>query len=338
MTSAKSIGASINSRTLLGRSLVGQGIEIGPGHQPFPLAFGGATARYVDRWDPETNRLLFPEVDGAGFVEPDVLANLDIERLSAFGAGSQDFVIASHVLEHLSEPIGQLVDIHRVLRPGGTLLLLLPERTRTFDRTRQPTPLAHLVDEHRRGVTEVDDLHLIEFVTQVPDGWGSLGPPERDAERFDSHRRRSIHVHCWNEAEFAEVVVYTIVELGLGWELIDRLDVDDSAGEMEFGLALRRPTVCLPGADAGDRFWRIWQALRERPSPASPAPPPASESAAPADAALIRELTETKASLEAAQAVIARHEQVLGPLRRIGALDVARALIRRLEQLRNWSP
>jgi SAM-dependent methyltransferase len=327
-------------RTALGRFLVGGGVEIGPGHMPFPLVFGGATARFVDRWDPETNRQLFPEVAEAGFVEPDILANLDTDRLSAFADESLDFVIASHVLEHLAEPIGQIVDIHRVLRPGGIFLLVLPDRRRTFDRHREATPLGHLIDEHRAGVTMVDDAHVAEFVAMVPENWGGATPPPYESTPFDQHRQRSIHVHCWTEGEFAEVVAYSIVELGMGWELIDRLRVDDVDDGIEFGMVLRRPTVDLPWAEAGERFWKSWHSLDRGPQPplsfVAPDFEPVPASPSPPDLELaetVRQLTATQARLDAAQMVIARHERVLGPLRRAGLLAALKSATRRY---RRW--
>jgi SAM-dependent methyltransferase len=149
----------------IARHLVGGGVELGPGHNPYPLDLPGTTVAYVDRWDPDENQALFPELgDAAPFPVPDVVCDLNTDRLEALDDTSQDFVIASHVLEHVAEPLGLLDDIHRVLRPGGTALILLPDMRRTFDRNRPPTGLDHLVREHSAGVTEVDDDHIREFL------------------------------------------------------------------------------------------------------------------------------------------------------------------------------
>ena len=57
-------------------------------------------------------------------------------------------MLASHVLEHVANPLRLLDEVHRVLRPDGLLLLLLPDRHTTFDRTRAPTSLEHLMDDY----------------------------------------------------------------------------------------------------------------------------------------------------------------------------------------------
>jgi SAM-dependent methyltransferase len=258
------------ARRRLARHLVGTGIEIGPGHQPLPIAFPGVTVRYFDRWQPEESRALFPELGDAEFPEPDVMGDLDRDRLSPLADESEDFVIASHVLEHVAEPLGLLADIHRILRPGGFALVLLPDRRRTFDRSRPPTPLAHLVDEYRRGVTEVDDDHMVEFLTQSGEGASYTGmPSEADGERaawFDWHRKRSIHVHCWTEDEFLEVLLHAVAAMGHQWEFVDGIIADDEGQHgIEFGYVLRRSTLAFKPSELAERFdatWREWCAAR----------------------------------------------------------------------------
>jgi SAM-dependent methyltransferase len=229
----------MSARERISPYLVGDGIEVGPGSNPFPLP-AGSTVRYVDRSTPSEARRLYPEVPEAEFPEPHVVIDFDVDRLDVFSTCSLDFVIASHVLEHLADPLGFLVEIHRVLRPGGIAIVLLPDRRRTFDKTRPPTPLEHLVEDHACGVTRVDDEHVEEFLAHADRGSSRAFAPEGASreEFFNWHRLRSMHVHCWTEAEFHSVLIYAIVRLGLSWEIADRLERPYDG--MEFGYVLRR--------------------------------------------------------------------------------------------------
>lgn len=253
------------ARRQLSRHLAGAGIELGPGHVPFPIPAVGVSVTYVDRWRPNENRHLFPELgDEATFSEPDVVSDFDTDRLRSFADQSQDHVIASHMLEHVADPLGLLDDIHRVLRPGGVLILLLPDRRRTFDRDREPTPLSHLVDDHQRGVTSVDDDHIAEFLART----GSALPAEPDERKvaFDLHRRRSIHVHVWDPDEFFEVLVHAITEMGHTWEMVDALLAEDE-GEWgcDFGWVLRPASRVDDPSVRAERLrsgWALWKEQR----------------------------------------------------------------------------
>lgn len=66
--------------------------------------------------------------------------NLDEPRWP-FADSSADRIIAEHVLEHMHEPIQFLQECHRILRPGGRLILEVPNWKHE---------LAHFEIEHRK--------------------------------------------------------------------------------------------------------------------------------------------------------------------------------------------
>ncbi len=130
----------------------------------------------------------------------------------------------------------------------------------TFDAPRPSTPLRHVLDEYRDGVIEVSDAHIVEFCEAIY-GQPPIHPPEvrewhdpatLDAERFDLHRRRSIHVHCWSAEELASMLT-GLVALGLIEVRLTDLYVHDDRGDLadpgdpgagvvdiEFGLVLEK--------------------------------------------------------------------------------------------------
>jgi hypothetical protein len=249
-------------RARMATQLSGAGIELGPGHQPFPVP-AGVRVELVDQWEPDESRALFYELDsGVSFPPPDIVANLDTDRLQAVPADTQDFVIASHILEHLAEPIGMLVDIHRVLRPGGVVLALLPDRRRTFDRTRFGTGIDHVVGEHKAGTTVVGDDHIVEFILHADHLMrreeGTEPEPLTD-ELIEAHRLRSIHAHCWTEDEFLDVLVFCARELGLGLRLIDGFSARAGRGGWEFGMVLQK--VARAERDPTEEMLATWSAL-----------------------------------------------------------------------------
>ncbi len=61
-----------------------------------------------------------------------------------------DYVIASHVFEHIPDPVGWMQDLTRVLRPGGILSLIIPDKRFCFDINRSLTEVSDLVDAYLR--------------------------------------------------------------------------------------------------------------------------------------------------------------------------------------------
>jgi SAM-dependent methyltransferase len=56
---------------------------------------------------------------------PDVLHDLDVTPYP-FPASSFDIVIAEHVLEHVNQVIRVVEELHRIVAPGGVLLVEVP--------------------------------------------------------------------------------------------------------------------------------------------------------------------------------------------------------------------
>lgn len=67
------------------------------------------------------------------------------------------------MIEHTTDPIGAIKGAWRKLRPGGSLILVVPEMTRTCDRNRLVAPLSHVVLDHKKPDRVRDQEHFMEF-------------------------------------------------------------------------------------------------------------------------------------------------------------------------------
>jgi predicted SAM-dependent methyltransferase len=86
------------------------------------------------------------------------LINHDCRQSLPFPDGVVDHILCSHYLEHLPPPImmNTLTDFARVLRPGGTLHVILPD-------------LRYTVDRYSRGEIDADQM-LREQLMRSPTG------------------------------------------------------------------------------------------------------------------------------------------------------------------------
>lgn len=104
-----------------------------------------------------------------------------------------DYVLASHVLEHVANPIAALAEWYRVVRPGGIIYLVVPNRLSAWDRLRELTPVEHFLDDHARGTTARDATHIDEFASQVD--WSLFSPdtPTDDIPAKRAELARGLH-------------------------------------------------------------------------------------------------------------------------------------------------
>jgi SAM-dependent methyltransferase len=200
---------------LLAWHLRGRGVEIGALWRKFPVP-PHAAVYYVDRIPDSDLHHHYAEVT-LPIIAPDVVA--DATHLP-FLPASLDFVIASHVLEHLPFPLAALGHWYDVLRPGGVLLLKIPDKRFTFDVKRERTPLPHLIAEDEAGEASFDKrAHFEDWVENVVGrerGSPEFGPQLKQLLDADY----SIHYHTWIDADIREIAEYSRTRMGLKWRPI----------------------------------------------------------------------------------------------------------------------
>lgn len=204
----------------LARRILGSlphGVEIGASaFNPFP----GVRAWNLDTID--NGMFQRAQVLGMGrAVRVDVHASA--ERMP-FRDGALDFVLASHVIEHMPDTIRALGEWDRVLRPGGVCFLIVPHRERTTDRPRPRTDLLHHLADYALGTTAATDA-------MVP----------------------SSHYHVWHTQDFVALVEFLCRRGFLDWQIEVVEDVDSKVGNGFTVVAKKRAAVVpLPQAPDGE--------------------------------------------------------------------------------------
>jgi SAM-dependent methyltransferase len=194
-----------------GMYIEGHGIEVGALHSPIPVS-GSVSVQYVDRMSVADLRRQYPELDALPLVEPDILD--DGEHLTTLEDASQDFVIASHFLEHCQDPIGTIKAMLRVVRPGGVLYVAVPDKRFTFDRNRPVTTLEHLLRDHEEGPSWSRVGHFEEWTSLAEDA-NIKGRTARQLMDFDY----SIHFHVWTQAEVLELFAAMKTRCGVDFDI-----------------------------------------------------------------------------------------------------------------------
>jgi predicted SAM-dependent methyltransferase len=213
------------------RYLKGEGIEIGAASLPLRVP-PKVRVRYVDNL--ARDELIAQS--GEGFlgrgIDMDAIPQTDViddaQTLSTFADDSLDFVVASHVLEHLEDPIGALKNFARVTRRDGIIFLILPDARHTFDYLRDRTTIGHVLRDHEEGPHTSRMHHYAEWAEYI-EGIGPAGIPARSAEYAAANAHH--HFHVWELEDFLGL----LGAIDLDCELLHA-----QAYKHEFAVVLRR--------------------------------------------------------------------------------------------------
>jgi SAM-dependent methyltransferase len=195
--------SSVKMREIAVFRLSGTGIEIGAASSPFPIPLN-CHVRYGDRLDKNAlNNSLYAGQEIFNLIEPDLTT--DLETLEGSEDNTLDFIVDCHVIEHTRNPIAALENSYNKLRTGGYLVLVVPDKERTFDKKRELTKLEHLISDYEHPSQERDKQHYVEFfhvVREVPDEELDYTVDVKFKEQDD------IHYHTFTYESFTLLIDY----------------------------------------------------------------------------------------------------------------------------------
>ena len=160
------------------------GLEIGPLDRPLVPRNSGRPIYYADYAPRETlreNSRNDPHVDCDKIPEIDYLIAPPPKRLER----EFDYIIASHVAEHVPDFLGWFVTLSGWLRPGGRIVLAIPDRRHCFDYLRTPSTVGQLIEAYVAGRTQptvanIYDGFRLALHFDVPQSWQSDPSPPYD--------------------------------------------------------------------------------------------------------------------------------------------------------------
>jgi SAM-dependent methyltransferase len=152
-----------------------RGLEIGPLAAPRVRKNEGPV-RYLDHADADELRRKYA-------VDPDMqhrlaeIVDVDYvmgEHQGIYDAVAQDapfdYVIASHLIEHIPDPVTWMQDVAKALRIGGVLSLVIPDKRYCFDVNRRTTEIGDLVDAHLRHLRQPSYRQVYDFISKEISG------------------------------------------------------------------------------------------------------------------------------------------------------------------------
>ena len=183
------------------------------------------------------------------------------DMVGAVAQNRFDYVVASHVIEHVPNVLKFLCDVYDLLVPGGIVFLVIPDKRFTFDVKRPQTSFGSLLEsfylnKNKPGVGAVYDHFSQAMRVSSHDVWyGSFRSEEATPLLSSSkawalaesvHKNDEyldVHVNVFTPQSFLEILKKAI-EHDIVTFKVEKF-CDTQSGHLEFMIALKKPASDL---------------------------------------------------------------------------------------------
>ena len=134
----------------------------------------------------------------------------DATDLSIISDNFYDFILASHIIEHIANPIKALYEWKRIIKPGGYIAIIAPHMQYTFDRRRPLTNLDHIINDYKHNTQESDNTHFKEVIDlhDVPNDSTVASYEDHVKRTLDNINTRIVHQHTFDMNLLIELLNY----------------------------------------------------------------------------------------------------------------------------------
>lgn len=237
------------------------GLEIGPRDKPIVKRRPGRSVFYCDYADRETqmrNSASDPTVDPDRIPEIDFVTSQIDER--TFGSQRFDYILASHVIEHIPDIVSWLRVLLQSLNPNGRIVLAVNDKRYCFDYLRPLTTVGEVINAFLDKRSKPTAQQIYDGFSQavsinIDMAWGDgvvdyyylYSKPyawRMTKEKFDNGQYQDCRCWVFTHSSFAAVMS----EL----KLLGILDVEILAhpepvrGSNEFHIVLGRSSTVAP--------------------------------------------------------------------------------------------
>ena len=142
----------------------------------------------------------------------------DAVNIYNVGDSTYDFLFSSHSLGHIANPLKAVSEWLRVIKKGGHIIIIVPEKSQCFDHKRSYSSFETLLAQYDKGVGE-DDLSTLPEILKNHDL--IMDPPAGDLGAFtrrslDNFNNRCLHHYVYNDELLIKICNYFSCEFVYG--------------------------------------------------------------------------------------------------------------------------
>ena len=134
----------------------------------------------------------------------------DAVNISLVQNNHYDFCFSSHALEHIANPLKAINEWLRIIKPNGSIIIVVPEKSCCFDHKRNYSKFSTLLSQYEKNVGE-DDLSTLEEILLKHDL--TMDPPAGDLHAFrqrslNNFNNRCLHHYVYNDELLMDICNY----------------------------------------------------------------------------------------------------------------------------------
>lgn len=147
----------------------GEGLEIGPLSAPI-VHKSQAKIYYLDHISAAGLKKKYKDdpIDLSKVVDVDYVLKQNLQV--TVQDKKFDYVIAAHVIEHIPDMVLWLQEVAAVLKDGGVLSLVIPDKRFTFDIQRNETTISEMIGRYVDGIQKPSAATIHDFYSNYVDG------------------------------------------------------------------------------------------------------------------------------------------------------------------------
>jgi len=231
-----------------------RGLEIGALDRPLVTREMGPV-EYVDRAPRAELQACYRghDVDRNSIVEVDHVWGEQSLLDCVGGRRAYDYVVASHVIEHVPDVYGWLGEIASVIVDGGIAAFFVPDKRRTFDVLRPTSASGEFVDAYLRRLRRPDPRQIFNHVYDTRDL--EAGPPDDAALTERAQQALALCRRAQDDGEYLDAHCWVFTPRSL----LGALDLASRLGLLPFEIAALQ--------EGGDE---LFLALRRLPAEMAP--------------------------------------------------------------------
>ncbi len=151
------------------------GLEVGPGYAPaFPRSKGWNVETLDHATADELREKYRGMIDVSCVEHIDYVSDGGLMHETIARRGEYDFIYASHVIEHVTDPVAFFRSCEILLKDTGNLILVVPDKRHCFDALQPVTTTGDFLDAFNAKATRHSAGRAFDFVANTT-GLGSHG-------------------------------------------------------------------------------------------------------------------------------------------------------------------